>query len=272
MKAENRQPFTIAGATQHTMISNQGHPYRILISAPQEEPPSEGFPIIYLLDGNAIFATVVEAMRIQSRKPEKTGVYPAIIVGIGYETEAPFSSRRFTDYTMGNPEIDLPEQPDGSPWPEHGGAEVFASFIEEELKPELDYSYPVDKNNQAIFGHSLGGLYVLNSLFTRPASFKTYIAGSPSIHWNNEIIYQKEKMFLQQSESENISANLLIGLGEHEQWHHTNMGDLAKEMADRLQSCQGLNVTFIEFAGEGHVSVLPPLISKSLPFIFSANG
>lgn len=73
--------------------------------------------MIYLLDANSVFGTMVEAMRMQSRRPEKTGVVPAVIVGIGYETDAPFDPGRYYDFTLPVPPAELPERPDGRTGP-----------------------------------------------------------------------------------------------------------------------------------------------------------
>jgi predicted alpha/beta superfamily hydrolase len=59
-----------------------------------------------------------------------------------------------------------------------------------------------------------------------------------------------------------------VGIGELERWHNTESGELTRKMAERLNAYKenGLNVKFINFEGEGHVSVLMPLINKSLQF------
>ncbi|MBD1382817.1 alpha/beta hydrolase [Metabacillus arenae] len=267
-------PFTIAGTEQHQIVSKTNREYRIFVSKPSEDPPPSGYPVIYLLDGNSIFGTVVEAVRIQSRRPEKTGVVPAVVVGIGYPTEVPFSSERFYDYTMAQADESLPLKPDGTAWPEQGGAREFLAFIEEELKPKIHRTYKTDPNKQTIFGHSLGGLFVLYTLFSNHASFQTYIAGSPSIHWNERSILEKEKTFINRLERDEIHANLLIGIGELEKEHKIfKIGEHAKKMSERLSTYknQGLNVKFIQFEEEGHTSVLPPLINKSLRFSLQSH-
>lgn len=118
-----------------------------------------------------------------------------MIVGIGYETAEPFSSARHRDFTMPTAQSKLPKRPDGKDWPEHGGAESFFRFIEEDLKPQIERDYQIDRNRQTIFGHSLGGLFVLQVLLTKPDAFQTYIAGSPSIHWNKPFILEKADHF-----------------------------------------------------------------------------
>lgn len=79
--------FTIPGTEVRMMSScNENRTYHIFISKPSTPPPPAGYPVIYLLDANSVFGTMTEAVRIQGRRPEKTGVIPAVIVGIGYET------------------------------------------------------------------------------------------------------------------------------------------------------------------------------------------
>lgn len=64
--------------------------YHIMISRPVGNPPSpSGYPVIYMLDANAAFATMAEAVGLRSRRPEVTGVVPSVVVGIGYATDEP---------------------------------------------------------------------------------------------------------------------------------------------------------------------------------------
>src|SRR3546814_16935557 len=58
------------------LASDEGQPYRILVSRPDGEAPDGGFPILYVLDGNAMFAAFAEARRIRSeeRRVGKEGV------------------------------------------------------------------------------------------------------------------------------------------------------------------------------------------------------
>ncbi|MCR8641646.1 alpha/beta hydrolase [Paenibacillus sp. N1-5-1-14] len=252
------------------VAKESGREYRIFVASPSEVPPPSGFPVIYMLDGNAIFGTMVEAVRVQSRRPEKTGVTPAVIVGIGYPTDEPFNPARFYDFTMPTEPSELPKSYDGSPWPEMGGAESFFQFIEQDLKPRIESMCNIDKNRQSIWGHSLGGLFVLQTLFNHSTSFQTYIAGSPSIHWNKSRIREMEQHFTEQLKLNPHKIDLLITAGELEQSHPSRMNEYAKALAERLfgyADC-GMHVEYKEFEGEGHVSVLPGLISRTARFAF----
>ncbi|MNW48805.1 Ferri-bacillibactin esterase BesA [compost metagenome] len=265
-----RSTVEIPTAEQWIMTSSgEQRRYQIMISKPASPPPPAGYPVIYVLDANSVFGTMVEAVRLQSRRPDTTGVVPAIIVGIGYETREPFSPHRYYDFTpMATAEYH--KKPDGTPIPEQGGAAAFLQFIEEDLKPEIEQEFAIDTGKQAIFGHSLGGLFALYVLFNRPESFQCYIAGSPSIHWNWKYLEEAEEQFLTELEQKNKqgTVKILFGVGELEKQHVSGNSDRAREMSRRLssRSVRGVTVEFKEFEGEGHVSVLPALISRALRF------
>lgn len=259
----------IPGTEQRYLRSSAGgREYRISVAMPAASPPPDGFPVIYLLDANSVFGTMVEAMRVQGGRPEKTGGAPAVIVGIGYRTDAPFAASRYYDFTLPADDSELPVRPNGSPWPEHGGAESFLAFIEDELKPAVESEYPIDRSRRTLFGHSLGGLFVLHTLFTKPSAFRTYVAGSPSIHWNKAQLRREEEQFHSLLEREPFDAALMVAAGELENTHKSGMNRNAKELAERLSvlADRGLRVEFKEFEGEGHISVLPVLVNRAIRF------
>ncbi|MFS0838912.1 alpha/beta hydrolase [Paenibacillus sp. 1P03SA] len=262
----------IPNTGQHVMRSSKTNlSYRIMTALPPGPPPSAGYPVFYVLDGNSVFATAVEAVRVQCRRPEVTGVKAALVVGIGYPTDEPFHPQRYYDYT---PEktAKYTRKPDGTVLPEQGGAAAFLDFIQEELKPAIEREYPIDRLNQTIMGHSLGGLFVLHALFTRPDYFRTYIAGSPSIHWNREWLEERERLFTSALDAGSLhgraGVRALIAMGELENAHPSGNYGMAREMAARLSKLEsrGLTAQWHSFEEEGHVSVLPGLISRGLRF------
>ncbi|WP_458121429.1 alpha/beta hydrolase [Paenibacillus sp. Z6-24] len=244
--------------------------YKIMIYTPAGAPPSGGYPVIYLLDGNSVFATMVDALRMQSRRPDKTGVIPAVIVGIGYETSEPFAARRYYDYTP-QATSEYKRRPDGTPIPEQGGADLFLHFLEKELKPVIEAKLPINRKRQAVFGHSLGGLFVLHTLFTRPQAFQYYIAGSPSIHWNHQLLDEETERFIADCRSGTVTAEplrLLIGMGELERTHTARNNDRSEQLIERLSELRetGMQMEYREYPDENHLSVVPILISRALRF------
>lgn len=247
---------------------SSGRPYVIQVAAPAGETPEQGFPVVYVLDGNAIFPIFAQAQRLLAARPAVTGIVPAVIVGIGYPGEHAYPPARHYDFTLAADQAELPANPAGRAWPEQGGAEPFLEFLEDELKPLIEDHYAIDRGRQAIFGHSLGGLFVLHALFSRPEAFQSYIAGSPSIHWNERLLREEERRFAEQPELAGIAARLYIAAGERERDHHSGMNAKATALAERLSRLAqpGLSVRFEELEGEGHLSVLLPLAGRALRY------
>lgn len=278
---------TLANSDMWDLRSRAGRSYRIFVSKPAGEPGPGGFPVLYLLDGNASFAIAAASAALQARRPESTQVSPAVIVGIGYPVDDYLDAvSRSYDYTPAVAVGDLPPRPDGSPWPTTGGAAAFLEFIESELKPRLEREFAIDKSREAIFGHSFGGLFALHTLFTRPESFRFYVAASPSIWFAKRLILDRMDGFILSRRAGAIRRNLLVTVGSLEgaradtpafdagaslgdQWRRRNrMVENAADIVRRLESAGGaaLNVAFKEFDDENHSSVLPAAISRALRF------
>jgi uncharacterized protein len=257
--------FRIPGTVTWSMQSDvTGREYRIFIAEPMGPPPEGGYPVLYSLDANATFGSLAEAIRLQSRTPR--GIPSALIVGIGFDSDSPIvSSERFYNFTEYAEDHELPVRPNGLDWPETGGVEAFLTFIEQQLKPAVERQYEVNRSKQALFGHSLGGFFTLYTLFTRPEAFSRYIAACPSVWWKNYVLYKRweeGKTRLQQS-GQRKQLRLYVGAEEK-----PSMVQDARELYAFLKgNDEVLETTFHEIEGEGHVSVLPALISPLLRFV-----
>ncbi|MED4959658.1 alpha/beta hydrolase-fold protein, partial [Paenibacillus macerans] len=281
-----KQPFCIPGAKQWKMKSRGGRDYRIMLWKPDGPAPEGGFPAIYLLDANACFGAMAEAVRMHARGPHR--LEASAVVGIGYETDQPFDTdARFYDFTIHADHEELPQRPIDVPWPQTGGAEQFLAFIEEELKPLVEREVPINRTRQTLFGHSLGGWLVLYTLFTWSRAFQYYAAGSPSIWWKNRCIVPVAEHLIRQwreaagpgpasddgfAGDSPVTVNspageakppsgLYLGVGSLEKPH---MIEDAKALYERLNAAgiPGFRVSFTCFAEETHLSVLFPFIVR----------
>ncbi|WP_337970062.1 alpha/beta hydrolase [Virgibacillus salexigens] len=259
-------PVTTWRAENWSMTSKQGHSYEMYISIPKQPTPPTGYPVIYVLDGNAFFHTFQEAVKVQSVRSQKTGIVPMVVVGIGYPVEEAFaSSYRMYDFTPPTKISDLPAKPDGNKWPENGGAEEFMMFINQELKPAVEEHVSINREKQTLFGHSLGGLFALQVLFSRMNSFQSFFITSPSIWWNNRSIIDQEKEWLDGiNDTENL--RLFMAVGELEKDHMIND---ARNFSGRLKQIEGKGISsvYYEVEEENHVSVVPTVLSKAMRFI-----
>jgi len=277
---QGRTPVMVPGATQFDMRSRvNGRDYRIFMTKPSEAAPPGGYPVLYMLDGNAIFGTAVETARILRAQG------PLVVVGIGYPIPGAFDQdRRYYDLTPSTAvEYLKPRKGEKTPEPSGtGGQEEFFRFIQEELKPEVEKQLPIDKSRQTLFGHSLGGLFTLHVLFTHPAAFTNYVAASPSIWWNGRSILKEEGAFTQQIRESSLntqSLSLVVTVGEFEQrlapgtdpdraafLNQAKMVESAREITDRLSTLPAnrLRTVFQEFPGENHGSIIPAAVSRGV--------
>ncbi|MDR3182590.1 MAG: prolyl oligopeptidase family serine peptidase [Planctomycetaceae bacterium] len=183
-----------------------GRHYKIAVGIPKADVPEKGFPVLYMLDGNAALAALDD--KLFSRL---SGTLP-VIVTIGYDTELRFDvvSRAF-DYTPAMPDGTQPKDERGR---KGGGADVFAALIETKIKPKAESLVRIDKNRQAIWGHSYGGLFVLNTLFRHSEMFQNYIAVSPSLWQQRGAIFQYEKDFAAKEPKRDFRLLLFHGTDE----------------------------------------------------------
>ncbi|MGE7091474.1 alpha/beta hydrolase [Lysinibacillus sp. NPDC048646] len=231
--------------------------YTVNVFVPQGPVPDEGFPIYYVLDGSSYFQLVKEAVRLQSRNAAKTGVIPAIVVGIGHGED--MHERRFYDFTAHEAAYVYPARFKGKGYDKHGGAQDFTRFLEEELKPSIQAEFQVDGQQQTLFGHSLAGYYVLWQLFYEHSSFQRYIAISPSIWWNNHELLANAALFMK--EQAVVNEKLFIGVGELE----TFMVDDAQQIFSDLKN--RLDIDFYEALDENHASIVPTVMSRAIRFV-----
>ncbi|WP_342436126.1 alpha/beta hydrolase-fold protein [Paenibacillus sp. FSL L8-0436] len=270
MSKELERSYPHRGCEEHVLYAGeQNLEYRILVSHPSGEAPPEGYPVIYTLDGNAVFHTLAESARLQTRKPH--GYDPVVIVAIGYPSSEPFDmTRRCYDFTMPAKLESLPKRPDGSEWPEHGGADSFLDLLENEIMPLISGLFPVDSQRQSLFGHSLGGLLVLHALFTRPQLFTHFAAGSPSVWWGGYSLLVEQERFSAIYPGLKLQRKLLITIGAEELDHMVEDAEKLPVLLAPL-AAEGLQVSLAKFPQEGHVTVLPAALSRLLRFALESQ-
>jgi predicted alpha/beta superfamily hydrolase len=163
------------GDTRYHKIksSDLGRDFHIYVMLPDgyDGNSRETYPTIYLLDGGALFpmlAAYYRYLQFDGELPE------SIIVGISYGT-SDFENGNFrgTDYTAPSDERAY-----------YGGAEKFQGFLRQQLLPLIEDKYRSREDRRIIFGHSIGGQFVLYTAQTDPAMFWGHIASNPALHRN----------------------------------------------------------------------------------------
>lgn len=277
--AEPPAPWTMPRSDVRELAAPSGGTYRIFISWPEGPPPPVGYPILYTLDGNESFPS---AASVALGIGPYLGFEPGIIVGIGY----PGPSRRAFDYTPTIPEDTEMLMPSSAA----GGADAMLDFIVKDVRPMIEAEFPVDRSRQTLAGYSLGGLFVLDTLFTHPDLFQTYVAASPSIWFGEKQVLKKEAGLSALLLATKAHPHVVLSAGEFEQdvtappgggdakWEKfvdlsrkARMVDNARELAERLEPLaeRGLKVRFNLMPGETHATGVYPATRQSLTYAFS---
>ncbi|EHD20517.1 MULTISPECIES: alpha/beta hydrolase [Brenneria] len=248
---------------QFDLESNKRRRYRLFIALPRQAAPAEGYPILYLLDGNAHFPFAVNSYKTEN------GAAP-LIVAIGYQSDREYDvPARTRDYTPPATIVD--------PHFDKGGeAEAFYQFLQSGVKPWVEARYRVNTQKQTLAGHSFGGLFTLYTLFNHSASFQRYVAASPSIWWGDGVVIPEKTPLLDappqsitlsvgecEDAPEKAAAKQPADAGREERHGRRQMVTKARTLAARLQH-QGANARFILFAGKNHGDVIPDAIAQAV--------
>lgn len=152
--------------------------YKVWTAVPNKTPPKAGFPILYMLDGNAVMDRLSDSFL--KKLSEQT---PPVLVAIGYQTTLPFDLQaRAYDYTP---------QFSSNSRDRHGraggGSIDFRHLIEETIAPQSEKNLKINPAQRGLWGHSYGGLFVLDSWLSS-TFFRAYYATSPSLEGDNRMI------------------------------------------------------------------------------------
>lgn len=240
--------------------------YRIDIAIPAGTPPAAGWPSLVLLDAADCFGTCIEALQRMSRRPDATGVVPAVVIGISVPEGVSAGPRRRRDFTS-----EHENQPDS------GGAPMFYRFVEEQVKPLVAQQTRLDPSRQTLFGHSLAGYFTLWTLANHPHAFCNYAAISPSIWWDSA------GLLAAVSATKVRDRHVLICLGEWEDslppWQRAAPGSAevmmrrrerkmlehAQVLSERLKEVHGAErVRFQFLPEEDHASIVSAAIPRML--------
>lgn len=244
------------------MASDSGDIYRIFVSYPSSEAPERGFPVLYLLDGNASFASFAETRRLI----EYGRLGDVIVVGVGYPTDAAYDARRTGDYIKPSADPRDPE-PQRTPLRPDGRGK-FLDFLTGKLRTEIGSRFKIDRNRQSLFGHSFGGLFALHALYTRPQAFHSIIAASPSLEWNQLGSLHEEREFTTRLTAGKVgkTSRLMVVVGGRDSDDDPYP---AESLVKRLEllSGHGLRTRFRRYEEEGHMTVPARAVTDVFRFI-----
>jgi Putative esterase len=219
----------------HITSRHTGTGYPIHLYLP---PDSEGvrgtLPVVYLLDGDSRFTTMVELVEASRSR--------VIVAAIGNE------ALRARDYV-----------PMNSCTTGGGGHVAFFNFIRHELIPHVESTIGGHPGRRILLGHSHGGSFVLFAAFNEAAGshhFSAYLASDASVGCMRDTVYGWESAY--------ASANPTLPVRLHLAYA-SNVDNI--ELATHLQGRRygGLTLAAQAYAG-GHVGMIPLAFAQALAF------
>jgi predicted alpha/beta superfamily hydrolase len=204
------------------------------------------YPVFYLHDGQNVFDQATAFGGVEWKADETAQqlikrqlVEPVIIVAIANMGEDRIHEYTPTKAVFGE---------NGSSIKSRGALQKYGRFIVEELKPFVDRTYRTrpEKEFTGVGGSSLGGLAALILGFWFPETFSRIAALSPSIWWDDCLIYR----LVDEMEEQLRTSKIWLDTGTHEEgWERArHLRDLLAEKGWRLHAELG----YLEVNGAEH--------------------
>jgi hypothetical protein len=303
----------LSNLEQARLESPDGSEYRLIVARPSGQPPPAGYPVIYVVDGNAWTSIAADIIRTNLVYGTKSKTVPAVVVGIGYPIADAFDvKRRAHDLTPTTRfGADVAAVTDGPAAATLSGGDVrFMDFIDQQVKPLIEARFQINKGEQVLVGHSLGGLFTLDTLMNRPGSYKTYVALSPSLWWDGESVFSRVQKFLK-SPVDITRFRVFMSVGALEQYWTDDyrkvvqaafiqQGDKRGEQASASSAAvetqslrrdatkwykmvqlsarlhqqfraRGIDTKYVVFPGEDHFSVVPAALGTAIPYALQGS-
>jgi uncharacterized protein len=247
------QEFNLYNAEKKIIFSKSvDDTFYVFISVPKGYNDSEkSYPVLYVLDGDVAFgmaASIARYLQIGENIPE------LIIVGIGYGAfDKSAGEKRRRDYRPATTD----------------GAENFLKFLEVELIPFINTNYRTVPEDRTINGYSIGGLFGLYALFTKPEIFNRYIIGSPSLTWDNYSIFNYEENSSEKIGEMNLSVFISVGSEESDEKYFDPTDKLVTQIQERNYS--GLKLEAKVFDGSTHLMGPPESLTHGLLSVFGKD-
>jgi len=229
-----------------------GEDREILVHLPEGWRSGARFDVVYALDGTNLLPVVGGEMEYRAAYQAPPRV---VIVGITNNS----AEGRWKDFTP------VGETPRRAGDPVKGKAADFIKFLETELFPAVAARYPVTRH-RTLVGHSLGGLFVLHVLATRPELFEKYIAMSPVIPYAGEQVLTSLAARLPMLRD---TISLYTAIGNEREGFPEGLDHL--EALLRHSAPASLRWKTERFPTLRHMEMVGPAVSNGVNFVFG-NG
>lgn len=245
--------------------------YEISVAFPRGYDEADSpYPVLYVLDANLHFGTVVETVR----SSELRGDPEPLVIGVGYPVGRYRNSYgiRAVDLIPTSDqdyiERSNKEHPERLAMEGSGGGPDFLRFILEELIPLIEAEYRASPKGRGLFGWSYGGLFAAYALFEAKEAFDRFILVSPSLWWDDLVIFEMEREYAETHAF--LAARIYLTVGALESDHMiSELHEFSEAL--RAREYEGLSQRLYVAEGEDHFSVIPATIDRGLRYIYGGE-
>lgn len=221
-----------------------GETRQIIVHLPNgyQEDTARTYPVLYLTDAEWQFDLIAATMDYHA---EWGRIPDHIIVGLF------------------NPDRNADLVPVNDPrYPGTGNGDAYLQHVNDEVLPLINERYRTS-DVRLLFGHSFGGVMVLNQLLTRPGAFDGYIALGASTWVSDRVLFDR----LDAADPEFGGAALYMAVGETDGGATVPDGELFAERLVALEP-QGLDWVFEIRPGENHFTNVPEGLHRAIAFLY----
>ena len=240
--------FPVPPQTARSFFLKEGGPrVNVSVIMPERDGESAGpFPLLVVLNAPeyaGVFSSILSVMA-------DFGYAPRVILAV-LETDNPFSI-----YTPSQAGI-----PGGDVISDSGGGPRLRELLIAEIIPWIEEKYPVSSYRLS-YGHSVGGLWVLDDLINRDSLFSAHAATSPSCWWDDELLTRRVK----REDGVSLKGGLFMCMGNEGE----TMLPPAKRFFEAVTQCEGdITAEFLSFETTDHQMIPVIAFSHSMAFLFS---
>jgi len=241
-------------------VTEKGRHYRLYVGMPVSytKDTSRRYPVVFVTDAYWDF---IKMLGIGGALMADRVVPDFITVGIGYAGEnLDYTALRNWELTP----VPLDENRETS-----GHAADFLRTIDTVIIPFIEREYRVDSSYRVLAGGSLGGLFALYAMDTKPELFQSYIAATPAVTVGNNWIFDYEQAFAKSGKRLGVRLSMSAGGNEYVP-HLAGILRMNARLASRHYKDFAYEFRIID--GERHAGMQAEAYSRGLRFAFAPRA
>lgn len=235
------------------------------------------YPVVFVTDPQYALTLVHGLRHLVGRRGQNLEDF--ILVGLALPADEDAAESRSRDYTPTNALANPQRRANQYGAKVYGEAQSYRNYVESEVFPVIASLYRADMSRKVFIGHSYGALWGAATLFAKPGMFQAYILGSPSLWFDDKVIFQLEKQYA--LNHRDLKAQVLLYAGSFETlgpgpryYKDTDLVGDMKRFRDVLtrRRYPGLQLGSEVVQGEDHFTVYTALVARGLLKVLPGYG